>query len=157
MAPGVLFNESDVPFTGSDSGAGSIASNSGASSVSRTDKNVTTRTSALLNCSVRSPPIRTNFAQGSWRWVSDDKGIFKIFDASGGAAVSSIGYNDQRVNAAMLEQFSTGVCYAPSAQYTTDPVEEFAQLLLRSTEYRMKKVVFYNSGTMGGVSIFSLD
>lgn len=100
---------------------------------------------SLLNRNVRTASLLLKRAEGNWRWIADDRGTWKIFDGSGGAAVSSIDPREPRVRDAILQQYDTGVVYAPGG-FETDIAKEFAQFLIRTTDNKMSKAVFYSSG-----------
>jgi len=85
-------------------------------------------------------------ASGNWLSVVDGEKTWKIFDASGGAAVSNIGHRDERVFEAVRRQQESGVGYAASMSFHTEVVEDFADFLLESTDDKLKEVVFYGSG-----------
>jgi hypothetical protein len=104
--------------------------------------------SPLLKRGARGPPLLLEAAEGNWLSVTDENSAWKIFDASGGAAVSNIGHKDQRVYDAIRKQEESGVGYAPSMSFHTEIVEDFADFLLESTEDKLAEVVFYGSGNM---------
>ena len=87
-------------------------------------------------------------AEGNWLSVVDGEKAWKIFDASGGAAVANIGYKDERVFEAMRKQQESGVGYAASMSFYTEIVGDFADFLLETTDDKLKEVVFYGSGKM---------
>lgn len=85
--------------------------------------------------------------QGNWLKIADTKGTYKVFDASGGAAVSCIGHGQKSVLKAMHKAIDQGVMYAPSADFSTAPAQDLAQWLIESTDYKMGRVMgFFGSG-----------
>src|SRR5262245_8779452 len=77
---------------------------------------------ALLHRNIREPLHRYVRAYGNT--ITMDNGE-KIFDASGGAGVASIGYNNKRVKKAISRQLDSGA-YACSLTFDTEVAEEFA-------------------------------
>ncbi|KAH7071655.1 pyridoxal phosphate-dependent transferase [Paraphoma chrysanthemicola] len=70
----------------------------------------------------------------------------EIYDASGGAAVASLGKRDKRVEKAKHRIEKLGLCYVSSA-FETDIVVQAANFMVKSTSDMMKKVGFYCSGS----------
>ena len=104
--------------------------------------------SYLLNRNVQSRPLTLKGAKGNSLWVTDGQETWEIFDASGGAAVSCIGHANGRVYDAQEEfKRKTGVDYAASMAFDTDPPLAMAEYLIKSTNHEMKSVEFYGSGT----------
>jgi adenosylmethionine-8-amino-7-oxononanoate aminotransferase len=102
---------------------------------------------ALLYRSVRSTPLTLAGARGSWLRVYDDTKSWYVFDGSGGAAVSNIGYGDSRPRDAEKDHFDrTGLTYAPASSFRTEIADEFADFLCKSTEYQLVKALFFSSG-----------
>jgi 4-aminobutyrate aminotransferase-like enzyme len=108
--------------------------------------------SPLLKRSARGSSLFLEGAEGNWLSVVDGNRAWKIFDASGGAAVSNIGHRDERVHEAVRKQEVTGVGYAASMSFHTQIVEDFADFLLESTDDELTEVVFYGSGKMARIS-----
>ncbi|KAH9870173.1 hypothetical protein J1614_007096 [Plenodomus biglobosus] len=147
MAPGMVYNESDIstPMSEIDSDSYSITSDVSTGLV--THNRVTVKKNYLLHSKVWRRPSHLIAGRGNWWTAADDRGTWRVFDGSGGAAVSCIGHRDQRVVDAMKEQMSTGVTYAPAADFYTDPANDLAQWIIKSTDYLMGGVVFYGSGS----------
>lgn len=82
---------------------------------------------------------------GKWVYTSDDR---KILDASGGAGVSCIGSNDQRVQDAINEQNKTGVTYAAPLDFVTMPAMALEGYLVDSTHGDLLHMEGYGSGTL---------
>jgi adenosylmethionine-8-amino-7-oxononanoate aminotransferase len=102
---------------------------------------------ALLYRSVRSTPLTLAGASGSWLKVYDNIKSWYIFDGSGGAAVSNIGYGDSRPRQAEKDHFDrTGLTYAPASSFRTEIGDEFADYLCGSTGYQLVKALFFSSG-----------
>ncbi|EAT90232.2 hypothetical protein HBI56_046540 [Parastagonospora nodorum] len=139
MAPGALFDE--------------ISQNALAGVYSDTTVpaiNITKQGSwdAILHRNARTTPLTLRSASGNWLEVSDGNKSWAVFDGSGGASVTCIGHKDYRVMKAEWDHFdSTGLTYAPSGSFRTEISEEFAALLIRTTNNMMAKVVFYGSGS----------
>ncbi|RMZ68648.1 aminotransferase [Pyrenophora seminiperda CCB06] len=145
MAPALLVNESNSPSP--TFGSNALAPNLDLSHVPNTPRNRQRHRSALIKRSVRDSPLLVKEAEGNWLLVSDGTKTWKIFDGSGGAAVSNIGHKDARVFAAINEQQATGISYAPSMSFDTEASLDFADLLLESTNDQMAQVAFYSSGS----------
>jgi len=84
--------------------------------------------SHVLHRHLHATPARAVSAQGLI--IRDDKGRSYI-DASGGAAVSSLGHGHPDVLAAMHAQIDS-IAYAHTSFFTTEPAEELADLLVRN-------------------------
>ncbi|CBX99680.1 similar to class III aminotransferase [Plenodomus lingam JN3] len=136
MAPGMICNESDIstPISDIDSDLYSITTD--ISRLSSTGNRLP-RKKYLLHSKIWSQPRLLTAGKGRWWTATDDSGTWRVFDGSGGAAVSCIGYHDQRVFDAMNEQMSTGVSYAPAADFYTDPAYDLAEWVIKSTGHLM--------------------
>lgn len=101
----------------------------------------------LFDRSVRTPPLRVlsgiDGADNNTYRLEDGT---QVYDASGGAAVTCIGHYNKRVEDAIVKQMRLGVSYIPSVAFYVDVAEELARLLIASTDGKMSKAVFYNSG-----------
>ncbi|KAL1800910.1 hypothetical protein ACET3X_001252 [Alternaria dauci] len=151
MAPALLFDESGIPSPASE-GSLSLSTMDEAPALAvsqhrRSRRNRNSPRGPLLKRSARGPPLFLEEARGNWLSVSDENKTWRIFDASGGAAVSNIGHKDQRVYDAIRQQEETGVGYAASMSFQTEIAEDFADFLLESTDDKMTEVVFYGSGS----------
>lgn len=98
----------------------------------------------LLNRSINVNPLRLARGVGNSWYLADGT---EIYDASGGAAVASIGKRSKRVERATHKIEKLGLSYAPSLGFDTDITEELAAWMIRSTNGLMRKAVFYCSGT----------
>ncbi|CAA9960987.1 Omega-amino acid-pyruvate aminotransferase [Pyrenophora teres f. maculata] len=145
MAPALLVNESSSPSSNFSSDA--LVPNMEDSHAPGTSRTRRRHQSALIKRSIRSSPLLVKGAEGNWLLVSDGEKTWKIFDGSGGAAVSNIGHKDARVYAAIIEQQATGISYAPSMSFDTEAALDFADFLLESTNDLMAQVAFYSSGS----------
>ena len=146
MAPALLLDESSSPSAASDiSTSPSIGGDTLTTSAPWSRRE---RRSTLLKRSIRNPPLTLKNAEGSWLSVTDGTKMWRIFDASGGAGVSSIGHGDSRVHAAIRRQEETGIAYTASMSFDTDAVCDFADYLIESTEDEMAEVAFYSSGSV---------
>jgi 4-aminobutyrate aminotransferase-like enzyme len=148
MTPALLLNESSSPLATADSTA--LPSPNGEPPAVMDPilaiRSRINRRNPLLRRNVRTPSLWLTGAEGNWLSVTDGAKEWKVFDASGGASVSNIGYKDHRVFAAMNEQQETGVSYAASMDFVTDVVWDCADALLDSTNNEMSEVVFFSSG-----------
>ncbi|KAF7562286.1 hypothetical protein G7046_g1878 [Stylonectria norvegica] len=70
----------------------------------------------------------------------------KILDATSGAAVACLGYDNQEVQKAMIQQM-TSISYCHPGFYKTRSAEELADLLVESTNGHMSKAVLCGSGS----------
>lgn len=86
-------------------------------------------------------------AQGNYLYVKEKNGDRAIFDASCGAAVSVLGYNDERVKDSIKAQMDTGISYLPAAFWRNKAVDKISKDLIQGTERKMEKVFFACSGS----------
>jgi len=160
MAPALLFDENGTSSPASESSISLSAMDEvpalAISQNCRSRRNRNSLRSPLLKRSARGPPLILEEAKGNWLSVSDETKTWRIFDASGGAAVSNIGHKDQRVYEAIRQQEETGVGYAASMSFQTEVAEDFADFLLESTDDKMTEVVFYGSGNIAYTSTAEL-
>lgn len=106
--------------------------------------------SYLLHRDIKKTPLKLIKNKGHWLWAADDNGdVWKIFDASGGAAVSCIGHGQETVVKAMHDALDTQIVYAPFADFSSKFAEDLAEVLIESTNHAMGRVAFYGSGTEG--------
>ena len=84
--------------------------------------------------------------RGEGCWIIDDKGR-RFLDASGQAAVVSIGHGVQEIGRAMAEQ-SSQIAFAHTTQFHTAPAEKLAArlLTLAPTNFRKGGRVYFTSG-----------
>ena len=107
------------------------------------------RTSPLLSRNAKSKSLLLIDVDGIWLTVTDGEKVWKILDASGGAAVSNIGHGDQRIKDAEDQLWNTTrISYAASMDFTTEIVNDCAEYLLATMDWMMSKVVFYDSGDL---------
>lgn len=71
----------------------------------------------------------------------------KIFDASGGAAVSSLGHGNKRISKKIAAFLKSGITYASSTFWSNDPAEELSKTLIDSTGGKMSKAYLCSSGS----------
>ncbi|KAG9191587.1 hypothetical protein G6011_10321 [Alternaria panax] len=151
MAPALLLDDGGTPSPASETSISLSTMNEAPALVPcrnrRSRRDCDSLRSPLLKRSTRGPPLFLQGAKGNWLSVSDENKAWRIFDASGGAAVSNIGHKDQRVYEAIRQQEETGIGYAASMSFQTEVVEDFADFLLESTDDKMTEVVFYGSGS----------
>ena len=82
---------------------------------------------------------------GEGAYIIDSTGK-RYLDASGGAAVSSIGHSDDRVIAAIKAQLDS-LPFAHTAFFTTDAAEELAELLAAKAPAGLDHVYFLSGGS----------
>jgi 4-aminobutyrate aminotransferase-like enzyme len=104
---------------------------------------ITGLTNSLLNRSINFTPLRVASGRGNYYVLDDGR---EIYDTSGGAAVSSIGKRNDRVENAMIDVIRRGLCYVPSLAFDTKVTADFAEFMLNSTGGEMEKAIFYCSG-----------
>lgn len=81
--------------------------------------------------------------KGNYVYTIDGR---KIFDASSGAAVSSLGHGNKRVNKAITAQLKK-ISYASSTFFSNIPAEELSKALVLSTNGAMDKAYLCSSGS----------
>ncbi|HVF64294.1 MAG TPA: aspartate aminotransferase family protein [Casimicrobiaceae bacterium] len=101
--------------------------------------------SALLHRSLRAPPIAASRGAGAYLVDTDGR---RYLDASGGAAVSSLGHSHPHVVAAIQRQVAE-MPYAHTAFFTNDPAERLAAKLiaLAPRGFGRGRVAFIGSGS----------
>jgi adenosylmethionine-8-amino-7-oxononanoate aminotransferase len=87
-------------------------------------------------------------------WIEGGKGnlLFtkdkrQIFDACSGAAVTCLGYGDERVIQAIQEELKTGTPYLASSFWTSEVAENLCQELIQGTDKKMARVYLTGSGS----------
>ncbi|RJE26390.1 Aminotransferase class-III [Aspergillus sclerotialis] len=70
----------------------------------------------------------------------------RTLDGSSGAAVSCLGHGHPVVIEAIVQQ-SRKLAFAHTSFFTSDPAEELANFLIRSSEEAFSKVMFFSSGS----------
>ena len=83
-------------------------------------------------------------AKGSIIYLKDGR---LIFDAASGAAVTCLGYKDERVILAVHKQMSTGLSYLASSFWVSNVVENLSKQLIKGTDYKMARVYLACSGS----------
>ena len=101
-----------------------------------------TEESGVLYAHISDKPPRIVGSRGAYLYTQDGR---EILDATGGAAVVSIGHNHPRVKQAIIRQLDR-VAYAWAPLFTTDAGEMLAKTLVDSTAGRMSKVFVVSSG-----------
>ncbi|KAI6903282.1 hypothetical protein KC334_g7248, partial [Hortaea werneckii] len=99
--------------------------------------------SSVLHRSLHEDPLHVVKAQGNYLYLTNGQ---KVFDATGGAAVSCLGHGNKRVQQAVMEQMNS-VSYCHSLFYATNAAEELAHLLIDSTNGEMARAFFISSGS----------
>jgi 4-aminobutyrate aminotransferase-like enzyme len=103
----------------------------------------------LLGRNVRSQSLTLKRAKGIRLTVTDGKTEWDVLDASGGAAVISVGHDEPRVKAAEKKLAdATGISYAASLSLTAEISVKLADFLLETTDRNMAMVGFYGSGIL---------
>lgn len=101
----------------------------------------------------KNDPLVAEKAEGCYIYLEDGT---KILDASGGAAVTSVGHSNQVVIDAIEEQLKK-LQFAHTSRFTSEPAEKLAKIILDNPDYEstgLSKVVFYNSGSEANESAF---
>ena len=102
----------------------------------------TSEYSFLRNLNKAYPEITGG--KGNFLFTSDGQ---EVFDAASGAAVSCLGYGDQRVNQAISKQLATGTPYLSSAFWKNRVVEELCRDLIDGTNGEMARAYLTGSGS----------
>ena len=84
--------------------------------------------------------------KGNYLYLADGR---KIFDATSGAAVSCLGYDNKRVINAISAQMHSGISYLASSFWASAIVEELAEELISGTDGKMTRVYLTGSGKTG--------
>jgi adenosylmethionine-8-amino-7-oxononanoate aminotransferase len=90
----------------------------------------------------REFPVVTG-GKDNYIYLSDGR---HILDATCGAAVSCIGYGNQRVIDAITRQLTSGTPYLCSTFWSCDVVEELCKELISGTGNKMSRVYLSGSG-----------
>lgn len=98
--------------------------------------------SALIHRSLHNTPPQVVSAKGQILTFSDGR---QIWDTTCGAAVACLGYGNQRVQQAIIDQ-TTKFSYVNSMFFGTDVAEQLAAELIRGTSGKMSKAYFLSSG-----------
>jgi adenosylmethionine-8-amino-7-oxononanoate aminotransferase len=101
--------------------------------------------SRLLHRSLNAEPVR--IASGDGMFMTTATGA-RILDGSGGAAVSCLGHNNARVNAAIAAQLRA-IAYAHTTSFTNDAAEELAEMLVGHEPGGLSHAYFISSGSEG--------
>ncbi|KAH9821960.1 class III aminotransferase like protein [Teratosphaeria destructans] len=108
-----------------------------------TDHEETRGTSAVFNRSLNHDPLLVVSSKGNSLELSNGQ---RIFDATGGAAVSCIGHGNERVRQALMSQMGE-VGYCHSLFYGTRAAEDLARLLIDTTCGEMARAFIISSGS----------
>jgi adenosylmethionine-8-amino-7-oxononanoate aminotransferase len=82
---------------------------------------------------------------GDGPYVIDSRGN-RYLDASGGAAVSCLGYNDAEIIAAIQKQ-AGDLAYIHSAFFTSEPMERLADLMIEGSPLGLDRVYLVSGGS----------
>ncbi|OBT70770.1 hypothetical protein VF21_10193 [Pseudogymnoascus sp. 05NY08] len=99
--------------------------------------------SAVLHRSLKRAPLQVVNAEGSYLIFSNGQ---RILDTTSGAAVACIGYNDNRVKAAMIAQIDK-FSYCNSMFFGSEVGEQLAQELIDGTGGKMARAYIVCSGS----------
>ncbi|KAM0424972.1 hypothetical protein ACHAPT_009773 [Fusarium lateritium] len=91
----------------------------------------------------KHPAARIESASGIYLHTSDGR---KILDATSGAAVACLGYDNKEVQQAVVDQL-VSVPYCHPGFYKTKSAEDLADFLVNSTNGHMSKAVLCGSGS----------
>lgn len=99
------------------------------------------------------PPVAVK-GEGSYVYMDDGS---KIIDASGGAAVLSIGHGNVEVAEAMAEQ-AKKVCYVTPSYFTNEAAEALADEIITPKYENMgySKIMFVNSGSEANENAYKM-
>lgn len=102
----------------------------------------TPKNSLLYKNFHKHPGALIESASGIYLRTSDGR---SILDASSGAAVACLGYDNQKVQRAIIEQLLS-IPYCHPGFYKTQSAEDLANFLVESTKGSMSKAVLCGSG-----------
>ncbi|ODV82934.1 hypothetical protein CANARDRAFT_10027 [[Candida] arabinofermentans NRRL YB-2248] len=106
----------------------------------------------MMHRSLIESPHLVESANGSYLKLTNGK---KILDACGGAAVVSIGHCNERVIKALTKQLET-VHYVHTLDYSTQPAEALATMIIEPYKEHLAKAYFANSGSEANEAAFKL-
>src|SRR5438128_5403730 len=107
------------------------------------------RSKKVLFQNYRTQPIALVRGEGSYVWDADGK---RYLDFIGGIATVSVGHNNPKVRAALIEQL--GLIWHTSNIYCTEPQIRLAEKLTRLSF--AKRAFFCNSGTEANEAMIKL-
>ncbi|KAH8815787.1 pyridoxal phosphate-dependent transferase [Xylogone sp. PMI_703] len=116
--------------------------------------NGTNKNSCLLDRDLHHDFPVVVSGNGSWLTLKDGR---TIFDATGGAAVSCLGYGNQRVVNAIMSHLSSGTPYLASAFFGHEVVEQLCKELINGTGGEMSKVYLTGSGSEAMEAVVKLS
>ena len=108
------------------------------------------RSKRVLFQNYRTQPIALIRGEGSHVWDADGK---RYLDFIGGIATVSVGHNNPRVRAALVEQ--SGLIWHTSNVYVTEPQIRLAEKLTAASA-TLKRAFFCNSGTEANEALIKL-
>ena len=98
--------------------------------------------SSVLYAKIDKAPLKVVKAEGNYLFCEDGR---KIFDATAGASVASLGHKHPSIKPAVLAQMDdVSYCYLPF--FTTDAAERISKFLTESTGGAMSRVFIVSSG-----------
>lgn len=98
----------------------------------------------LINKNQSIRPLRIVVSRSHHSYILEDGN--SVYDCSGGAGVYNLGSKTKKVKEAMLEVISNNMAYVPSNSFNTKQAERLAETLIKTTQGKMAKVVFYTGG-----------
>jgi len=107
------------------------------------NKEVLKRPNFLLDRHLRKEYPVVLGGKGNYLFTADGR---RVFDATGGAAVSCLGYGNERVIEAVHNLMKTGVPYLASMMWGNKVVDDLCQELITGTEGKMSRVYLTGSG-----------
>lgn len=108
-------------------------------------KEIVRAMSRLLHRSLHAEPVTIVSADGMYMTTADGQ---VVLDGSGGAAVSCLGHNNARVNAAIERQLHA-IAYAHTTSFTNESAEELAETLVGHEPGGLSHAYFISSGSEG--------
>jgi len=108
------------------------------------------RSKRVLFQNYRTQPIALVRGEGSHVWDADGK---RYLDFIGGIATVSVGHNNPKVRAALIEQ--AGLIWHTSNVYVTEPQIRLAEKLTAASA-TLKRAFFCNSGTEANEALIKL-
>ena len=91
------------------------------------------------------PSVAPTVASASGLYVTLESGQ-RILDSTGGAAVSAIGHNNERVKNTIIAQLDK-FTYAHPGYFQNAPSHELADILVESTGRKLSRACLLGSGT----------
>lgn len=100
--------------------------------------------SSVLHSNLKNAPPRIVSGKGNYFTVENGQ---RIFDASGGPAVTCIGHGNERVAEAVTKQM-TEISYCHGLYWSNSAAEDLAEILVNSTNGDMARASMVSSGML---------